>query len=158
MEALGGAAAVLAFAGLAAKSTKNIYLTICGIKGGPKQLQDIASAVKELEQILSQIERSSILREADTSLDLVELKTLLERCEKDIEGYERVLQRLQISPLEKGPCKTWKKVKTMLQDKDLQRTWDGIQHYVTTLGLQVQFIQTFVLVVPTFSARTPDTV
>lgn len=55
MEPLGVAASIIAVTTIALQSTKAVYATVNGIKNGPKEVNDLASAVEHLTHILEQV-------------------------------------------------------------------------------------------------------
>lgn len=51
MEVVGSGASLLAFITLALQFTKTVYKTVCSIRDGPKEVQNLASAL-DLQNIL----------------------------------------------------------------------------------------------------------
>lgn len=55
MGPLGVAASIIAVTTIALQSTKAVYATVNGIKNGPQEVNDLASAVKHFSNILEQV-------------------------------------------------------------------------------------------------------
>ena len=141
MDAVGSTASVLALVGFALQSTKTIYQAISGIKNGPVQVQQLASAVHNLHLVLTQISTCRAVKLAGPETNLKVIADLVEACNKNVSRYENELTKVQISLNDKKAGKAWKKIKTVLQENDLQRMWAEVNHHVAALGLQLHLLQ-----------------
>ncbi|ERF71232.1 hypothetical protein EPUS_08150 [Endocarpon pusillum Z07020] len=134
-------ASVLTFIAVALQSTKSIYEAVSGIKSGPQQVESLASAVRTLDSVLTQLSNCPAVKSADPETDLKVILSLIESCKGDVSHYEGELRKVRISLNDKKTEKAWKKVKTILQEKDFQRMWDGVNHHVSALGFQLNILQ-----------------
>lgn len=50
MEAIGSGASLLTFITFALQSAKNVYNTVSSIRDGPKEVQNLASALEDLKK------------------------------------------------------------------------------------------------------------
>lgn len=126
---------------LALQSIKFIYETVSGIRDGPKQIQELAAEIKALEAILSQLESSSIVGEGAGHPSYTEIKQLIINCCEDVSRYEELLKKLEPSDSEKKLGLLWRRVKTVLKEKDIQRLLNAIQRYVGKLGMNFNLLQ-----------------
>lgn len=77
MELLGVVAIIIAVTTITLQSAKAVYATVNGIKNGPKEANNLASAVKQLSYILKQVaEISNRFRYMDGT-DLFELERVM---------------------------------------------------------------------------------
>lgn len=131
MDGVSGAASVIAVASIALQSTKVIYEAVTGIKNGPSQVQDLASALRNLQQVLQRI---AGLSRDQTQAQLTELKKFAETCAKDVQSIE-----IRLSKLSGGGKveKAWKMVKTYLQTKDLEVIRTTVQLHVQLLSSEM---------------------
>lgn len=141
MDAVGGTASVLALVGFALQSTKTIYQAISGIKNGPEQVQQLASAVYNLQLVLTQISTCRAVKLAGPETNLKVITDLIEACNKNVSTYENELMKVQISLNDKKAGKAWKKIKTVLKENDLRRMRTEVNNYVAALGLQLNLLQ-----------------
>lgn len=142
MEAVASGASVLAFIVIALKSTKAVHQAVSSIKDGPKQVQQLASTLQGLEGTLEQLSRSRAFTESDSGLDLVEIEKLVKRCSEDMTSFDGKLKRLQISSSTRELGNVWKRIKIMLQEKDLEHMWTVVHGHFDILGGQLSLFQT----------------
>lgn len=130
-----GAASVITIISLALSSTRNIYTTVSSFKNAPKIVQQIASYLSHLSNVLQQ------LRTCNDSLYLVaDLQGLIKKCAQDLENFERKIAKLS-SSTDNCAERLWKNVKATLQVKDLDRMSALLQQHVTVLSLQLKLIE-----------------
>ena len=141
MDAVGSTASILALVGFALQSTKTIYQTISGIKNGPEQVQQLASAVHNLQLVLTQISTCRAVKLVGPETNLKVITDLIEACHKNVSRYENELTKVQISLNDKKAGKAWKKIKTVLQENDLRRMWTEVNNHVAALGLQLNLLR-----------------
>lgn len=140
MEAVASGASVLAFIAIALKSTKAVYQIVSGIKDGPAQVQRLASTLQGLLGTLEQLSKSKAFTESDSGLDLVEIEWLVKRCSEDMISFDGKLKRLGTSST-RGLGNVWKKVKIVLQEKDLEHMWTVVQGHFDILGARLSLFQ-----------------
>jgi Fungal N-terminal domain of STAND proteins len=141
MDPISAGASVLAFVGVALSATKATYQVVSGIKNGPQQVLQIASAVQNLQSVLAQLSSCRAIREADAQTDLNSLTSLVQACIRDLSGYEESLKSLRIFANEKKTGKALKWLKSFLREKDLLRMKEDISRYVADLGIQLHLLQ-----------------
>lgn len=137
MEVISSGASITAIVAVALQSTKVIYNTITGIRDGPREIRQLASALDDLHHILKQLEEINTEIESTTAYGLSELKRLIGECSKDLDDFELQLEKLQEKPNEKNLGKTWKRVKTVLRKEDFRKMWDVIHHHIPILKTQL---------------------
>lgn len=101
MEPLGVAASIIAVTTIALQSTKAIYATVNGNKNGPKEVNDLASAVKHLSHILAQVaEISNGFSDTDRT-DLSGLERAMEECAQSLADFRNQVKKLDVLPNER---------------------------------------------------------
>jgi Fungal N-terminal domain of STAND proteins len=141
MEAVSAGAGVLTFITVALQSTKKIYEAVSGITKGPEQLESLAAAVETLHSVLTQFSNCPVVDTADAKTDLELIWGLIKTCSEDVLRYEKELGKVSISSDDKRAGRAWKKLKTFLQEKDLQRIRIGVNHHISALGFQLNILQ-----------------
>jgi len=139
-EGIGAAASILTFIGVALKATITVHEVISGIKDGPHYVQNLAAAVQNLRTVLTQLRNSTALKQAGATFDFGPLQRLMRDCRDDVVSYEAVLGRLSISAADKkNTGKAWKKIKTVLKEKDLGRMI-AVNHHVSEIIVQLSLL------------------
>lgn len=131
MDGVSGAASVITVVGVALNSTQAIYSFVSGIKNGPKTIQQIMSSIQDLSKLLNQLQGRTDQFDLAAQLD-----DTVKRCAQDLKAFEQGLAKL--SPLvgNRG-VRLWKKLKTSLREKELERTSRVIQSHTAALSLQL---------------------
>jgi hypothetical protein len=89
MDGVSAGASGLAFVGIALQSIKAIYQIISSIKTALQQTTSLASAIKDLEVVLTQF--SKCRTSTYPSTNVREITDVVEACKKDVLRYEKVL-------------------------------------------------------------------
>ncbi|KAI0840332.1 ankyrin [Hypoxylon sp. FL0890] len=134
MEAIGTGANVLAFVLLALKSAKTAYETLSAIKDGPQIIRQAANTINQLHWILENLKHSHAAAED------VGLLGHLRICCDELELAASHVGKLQISPTERQSGRLWRRLKSFLSEKDLERLNTRLMGHVTTLNLRLQGI------------------
>jgi len=143
-EGVGAAASTLTFIGVALKATITVLEVISGIKDGPHYVEQLAAAVQNLQTVLTQLRHSAALNQASATFDFGPLQRLMEACKDDVVSYEAALGRLRISATDKKAGKAWKKIKTVLKEKDLGRILTAVNHHVSKFIVQLSLLGAYV--------------
>lgn len=141
MEAVSAGAGVLTFITVALQSTKKVYEAVSDIKNGPRLVENLASAVKNLQSVLTQLSNCPAVASADAETDLGGILGLVKTCSEDVSCYEKELSKVRTSPDDKRVGRAWKKFMTVLHEKHFQRISDGVHHHVSALGVHLDLIQ-----------------
>ncbi|KAF4630217.1 hypothetical protein G7Y89_g7925 [Cudoniella acicularis] len=138
IEALGGAASVIAVITITCQSTQIIYQTFQGIKDGLNDVRQLLLAVEELDQILRQL--SSYLGEPENQgRGYDEMDSSIRDCATTLGEMTTKLARLH--PIgEKPLVRAWRAVKTFLQ-QELEGMRKVMQHHAQMIGLQMNVIE-----------------
>ncbi|KAI9664933.1 MAG: hypothetical protein M1821_006381 [Bathelium mastoideum] len=139
MEAVGAGSALLAFIGLGLTCTKSLYQVLSGYRDGPEQVKALASAIKDLETILMQLQSCRAL--LDSQADLENIKTLIEACNQDLLRYQRSLQKLQPNPNAAKVKQAWKRLTAAFDEKPFKQIWTEVNYHCQALGFQLQLLQ-----------------
>ena len=139
MDGVSAGASVLAFVGVALQSTKVIYQIVSGIGTASQQMKSLASAVRNLEVVLTQLSNCRAL--ADPNANIQEITTLVEACKEDVLRYEKILKELQTTSNSSKLVRKWKKMRTVLKEKDFERIWNEVTHHCTVLVFHLTLLQ-----------------
>lgn len=93
MEAIGSGASLLAFITLALQSPKHVYKTVSSIRDGPKEVQNLASALADLQNALQQLSDARILGQQNTPRGPSELGRLVGECKSVADECGRKLSK-----------------------------------------------------------------
>ncbi|KAH8886428.1 ankyrin [Thozetella sp. PMI_491] len=138
MDPLSGGASVLAFIGIL-NSLQSIYETLSAVKDGPEHVRQVANSVGQLSTVLKQLQRQQYLPDPDGNHQL-------KQCVDDVKTIEDGISKLRISPSEKRSGKIWKRVKTALKEKDIDRMHKILERHTAALSLQLVVQQRDVIV------------
>ncbi len=140
MESFGIAASVFTVATVALQSASIIHETICGIKNGPKEVNELALAVQQLCHILRQVtEISKTFGDRDAQ-NIVELQNAIDQCRRNLDDFRKQFEKIEVLPNEKRVGKAWKRVKLVVQKGDFRRMWEKVNYYVSVLGTHLGLI------------------
>lgn len=140
MEALGGAASIITVTSLALQSAKAVYATVNGIRNGPKEINDLASALNHLSHILEQVtEISNSFCDTDRT-DLSGLRKAMEECARSLADFRKQVEKLDVLPDEGKLGKVWKRVKVVLEKEDFRRMCVTVDHYISVFGTHLSLI------------------
>lgn len=141
MEAVSAGASVLTFIVVALQSTKRIYEVVSDIEQGPAEVKSLTAAVKNLQRVLTELSNCSAVKSADAETNLEGISDLIKNCGEDVSRYEKELAKVWISPHDKKAGRAWKKLKTVLQERDFHRMWGVVTHHVSALGTYLSILQ-----------------
>lgn len=131
-----GASAIITFVVVALQSAKAVHGTLSAVKDGPRNLQNVIHSVEELSSLLERLE--SILRSGEhDNNDLIAVSELAERCAKDMRRFNESISKLSISPQTKKFGRFWKRLKTALDEKELDRMRTILQGYTSSIALRL---------------------
>ncbi|KAF2104285.1 hypothetical protein NA57DRAFT_51122 [Rhizodiscina lignyota] len=139
MEAISAGASILAFLTLALQCTQSLHETIAGYRNISQQTESLASALKNLESILTQLQSCRIL--ADPSANLQHIKELIRTCVDHLKRHEKVLEEIQPDERSLKTKQIWKRFRATLEEKQLTQIWTEVNHLCTVLGVQLQLLQ-----------------
>ncbi|KAI0502944.1 ankyrin [Xylaria bambusicola] len=113
MEALGAGANAVAFIVLAAQLSRNLYTSLSSIKDGPETVNNTASDILRLHGALELLNSYPFLT-SDASLS-----QQIKACVLDLSPLADNIQKLQLTPNEKGTGRLWKRFRSFLDEKRL---------------------------------------
>ncbi|KAF2806383.1 ankyrin [Mytilinidion resinicola] len=119
MDAVSAGASVLAIVGFALQGTKILYESISGVKDAPPRVKSLASAVADLKSILTQLQSCRALTDPDA--DLQNIISLIQACSRDVQRYQKNINKLQIIPADAKVKQGWKRLKTVLKKDDIKQ-------------------------------------
>ncbi|KAI0540429.1 ankyrin repeat-containing domain protein [Xylaria digitata] len=134
MEALGLGANVAAFVVIAAQLSTVLYTTFSSIKDGPDNVRRVAAHLLQLHGVLEQIRLSSL-----TSWDTA-LATHVGECVKDLNSLADSVQKLELTRDETRTGRMWKRFKSFLDEKKLDRICDQLVTHTSTLNLRLNLL------------------
>ncbi|KAK8108967.1 hypothetical protein PG984_014768 [Apiospora sp. TS-2023a] len=131
-EALGLGANVVAFVVVAAQLTKKTYETFSTIKDGPEIVRRVTDQVNQLYWILEGLKTNR------AALQDPSLAGHLQLCISEISSAAPLIEKLQLSPEERRSGRLWKRLRTFLGEKDLERLNTQLSGIATSLTLRMQ--------------------
>ncbi|KAJ4360872.1 uncharacterized protein N0V89_001439 [Didymosphaeria variabile] len=132
-----GASAIITFVVVALQSAKAVHGTLSAVKDGPHNLQNVIHSVEELKNILERVE--NILRSGSNrgDVDLIAFSGFAERCAEDMRRFDEGIGKLIVSPKSKKLGRFWKRLKTALDEKELDRMRSILQSHTSSLALRI---------------------
>ncbi|TGJ81434.1 hypothetical protein E0Z10_g7345 [Xylaria hypoxylon] len=134
MEALSLSANVAAFVVVAAQLSTVLYTTFSSIKDGPDNVRRVTAHLLQLHGVLEQL-RCSSLASSDTAL-----AGHVGLCVLDLNSLADNVQKLQLTPYEARTGRLWKRFKSFLDEKKLDRICDQIVAHTGTLSLRLSIL------------------
>ncbi|KAK7909080.1 hypothetical protein PG985_014958 [Apiospora marii] len=131
-EALGLGANVVSFVVVAAQLAKKTYETFSAIKDGPEIVRRVASQINQVYWILEG------LRNNKAALDDPALAGHLQVCFNEMSSAAVLVEKLQLSPAERRGGRLWKRLRTFLGEKDLERLNQQLIGVASSLNLRMQ--------------------
>jgi Fungal N-terminal domain of STAND proteins len=131
------AASIITVIALGVQSSKFIYETVSGIKGGPATAQKLVKAAQDLSKLLEQFKElagrvTETLGEHDAQF-FEDSKPLLCDCVKELQYIRETLSKF----IRSSDLPFWNNVRTYLHEKDFDKMWNSIHYYVQSLGTQL---------------------
>lgn len=139
MEAIGAGAAVLPFVLLCLQSAKVAYTTVSSIKDAPKQVKQLQRDASSLLSTLERLAACRVLHEVGRRDDALLAK--IKACQDDIDTYSTKLKRLAPEGADHRLEMTWRRLKAVLNEKDLAKMSTAMAAHTVTLGLHLNAIQ-----------------
>jgi len=139
MEAVSAGAGVLAFLGLALKSTKALHEILSAVRDGPQNVQSLANEVEELHTILDRL--SHLQTSLSTSVDLTNLTSYASRCAADTGAFEEKLKRLDLSVEERRIGRLWRRLRIIISENDLKRMQAVVHNHIGALNFELGMLQ-----------------
>ncbi|KAI2468980.1 ankyrin [Annulohypoxylon bovei var. microspora] len=139
MDAIGVGANVIAFVVIALKAAKTTYETLSAVKDGPKIVKQVADRINQLYWILDGLKKSL------TVVEDASIMGHLRICCEELNSAAEFIEGLQISSGDRHVGKIWRKLKTFLGEKDLERLNDQLTSHVTIFNLRLQGISSNML-------------
>jgi hypothetical protein len=121
--------------------TTFIYDTISAVKDGPKNVK--ATADKVL-QFRGQLERVRQLCHTDDPSHAALLNDA-RQCVAEVSAFAAKLQKLQVKPNERATGKMWKRLRTVLGEKDLEIISTRISQRIAQIGIHLDILTRFVI-------------
>ncbi|KAK3896944.1 hypothetical protein C8A05DRAFT_39508, partial [Staphylotrichum tortipilum] len=138
MDAVSGGASVIAFITLAAQSAKAIYDLLSGIKDTPDNVRRAVDTVSMLQWALKQLaqcgQTSGIALPAG-------IEDQLKMCSANLSAYASTLAKLQALDTDSRGRRAWKRVKAVLDEKELGRMTEVLAAHSSALSLTLQSTQ-----------------
>ncbi|KAI0902062.1 ankyrin [Annulohypoxylon nitens] len=132
MEAIGAGANILSFVVLALNTAKTTYETLSAVKDGPEIVKRVTANVNQLYRILLNLEKSRIAINDHSVLGHLKI------CCDQLDSASSFIKKLQITPGERRTGKLWKRLRTFLSEKDLEKLSDNLTLDVAILQLRLQ--------------------
>jgi len=134
---IGVGASIITIIILGLNSSKFIYETVSGIRGGPATVQKLVNAAQNLSKLLEQIKElagraTETLGEHDAHF-FEDFKPLLCECVDELQHIQKTLGKI----IRSSDFTLWNNVKTYLREKDFDKMWNSIHYYVESLGTQL---------------------
>jgi hypothetical protein len=140
MDALSAGASLLAFLGLALNSAKAIHDVLSAVKDGPRNIKSLTNEVAQLQSILERL--SHIQTGPANNADSIYLAGLVTRCATDVTSFESRLQRLDLSTDDRRIGRLWRRLKGIVNEKELEHIRDNIHAHMLALNLSLGILQT----------------
>lgn len=137
MEAIGVGANVLAFVLLGLKSAKFIHETLSAVKDGPEIVQRVARDILQLHWILERVHQSRAAADDESLLFHAQ------QCVDDLGSLAEIVQRLQLATNERLTGRFWKRIKTVLNEKDLARISTQVTQKASLLDFRINLLSRF---------------
>ena len=124
---------ILTVIDLGLKSSKFLHDVLAGVKDGPISVQRTTTEIYGLISTLEQLAECRAL----------EMRLL--KCADDLKIFDSKLQGLTIGDSERRFGRYWKKIKTVYNEKELDKISATVKSHATALHLQLSALQRFVV-------------
>ncbi len=138
MEVIGGGASVIAFITLAIQPAKTISSLVAGIKDAPDNVRRTASTVLMLQRALEQLAQC---RQMSGAAFPEGIEAQIKICSDDLAGFASTLGKLRILDTDGRSRQAWKRVRTMFDEKELDRMTHIMAAHSSILSLSLQSTQ-----------------
>lgn len=131
------AASILTAIDFGFKTSKIIHSIISGVKDGPDNIQHTVAAVDGLLSALQQLAKCRALDKSDSEA----LKDRLLKCVDDLEAFNGKLKGLVIGDSEKRCGRYWKRLKSVYNEKALDKMRAVVAGHTAALSLHLTALQ-----------------
>ena len=121
-------ASIIALIGFALSSTKAIYETRSEVRDAP---QIVKGAARNLRQALHHLK--SIDNENGQDLP-DEFRSVLREYQICLEAFNKKLEKLRVQPQDGGLRRSWRRFKTVLHEKDLERLHKTAREFTSMIS------------------------
>ncbi|KAF1979298.1 hypothetical protein BU23DRAFT_642668 [Bimuria novae-zelandiae CBS 107.79] len=135
-----GASVVITFVLVALKSVKAVHGTLSALKDGPHNLTNVIHSVEEIRSILERLQNILGSGTHDDA-DLLAFSNLADQCANDVKRFDERLGRLTVSTDNKSKKIFWKRMKTALDEKELDRMRNILQGHTSSIALRIITLQ-----------------
>lgn len=126
------AGSLVALIGFALSSTKTIYDTVSGIRQGPRVVNEAAQSPQNALNPLESIK-------ADDFAGLpADLEETLQGYQNSLEAFQVKVEKLRSLPSDGAIRRSWKRLKTVLKEKDLESLHQTTQEFAVIASAQRQ--------------------
>lgn len=132
MDAISGGASVIAFITIAAQSAKVIGNVIAGIKDGPENVARAGRTILMLQATLIQLAQCHELSQTTRSHIM---ETQIKHCHDDLAAFATRLSKLQLLDADSSSRRAWKRLKTIISEKELDMMTTVVGSHASILGL-----------------------
>ena len=137
------AASILTAIDFCLKTSKLLHGILAGIKDGPDNVQQTATEVYGLLSTLEQIANLRVLDGPDGKL-IEALKSRVLICCNDLEAFEGKLRGLTVKASDRRCGRYWKTIKTVYNEKALDKMCAIVTGHTAALHLQLGALQRYV--------------
>lgn len=120
--------------------TRSLCSAISAIKNGPEHVRKTADSLHQFATQLEQIKRDYRLDTADGSCEHADLLKSVGSSHSDLQEFFSKLQKLQAVHGENATIKTWKRLRTVVTEKDLDSIATKIARHRTEITMQLNII------------------
>jgi hypothetical protein len=135
MDGLSCVASIVAVVTVALQSFGVIHGTIARIRGGPAELQQFDSRLKDLDQVLKQLSTLTEDSRPKGAHGYGELEASAAQCAADV----KILRFCRTTD-ERLVGRTWRRLHLALREEQLKKKQDRIQHHKQRLVLQLNIL------------------
>ncbi len=138
MDAVSGGASVLAFITLAIQSAKTVSDFLTGIKDAPDNVRRAAASASMLQQVLEQLAQCLQASGVGFARDI---ETMIRECSNNLAAFAAKLVKLEILDTDGRGRQAWKRVKTVLNENEIEKRTKLMVTHSSILGLSLQSTQ-----------------
>ncbi|KAH9892328.1 hypothetical protein F4778DRAFT_784689 [Xylariomycetidae sp. FL2044] len=132
------AASAVTFGVVGLQSIKLLHDVLSTVRDWPADVGNVSGDVAQLRSVLERLVSPS----PPNHRDLAEsMKDLIQLCERDVEQYAQRLRHFAVSSDERRRGKLWKRLKGVLDEKDLRKMQTVIGSHVQKLSLRIALFQ-----------------
>lgn len=133
------AASILTAIDFGFKTSKLIHSIISGVKDGPDNVQQAATAIYDLLSALDQLSKCRALDKSGSEA----LRDRLLECADDLESFDGRLKGLTVGESEKRCGRYWKRLKCVYNEKALDKMRAVVAGHTAALNLHLTTLQRY---------------